>query len=1366
MFKKSLAIILSAFLLVTNMLIPKINITAAGMPTDTVVPGMIYGKYANGISVDGNLDETIWNLDKNEAVNVTEGTTSNNKVHFDTAWDSTNLYVAIKVMDSIVVNNGQPENLLWKDDTVEIFIDGNRNKGINYDASDVQIFIRAKDNMVYTVRNSQKITLDNLVTATRMIDGGYTVEMALPWRNIGVTPKSGTIIGIDVANDDCDTIDANADRSSALTWNNKAGNNYATTVNFGEMMLIKDTEPLISTEGTPEIDGVLKETQWNLNKAIDNSTVTFGSLCDTNYLYFAAKVIDPHDNFIEIFIDGDNNKGSTYDSFDRSFKIGPNKPLEAGSGQSIEGVRAQVVNTDEGYTVEVAVPWSGLGITPQNRMSVGFDIAHKATVWSGNLDNVTTTENFGNLLILNGNVKRAKYTGPRDTVTDTTDESFSKVFERSQDGLYYDPLLGYCVWKPEQYLTYKSPSGDMISFEVQTKEMGTSIELYASKDNIEYTKLTSPINFKAEIVTPASNDTGWYASVKYTSLALPSGTKYLKLKYVQTNLWETTVTKVSFDYRIIHTGSTITVTDNAQDFSKILDYDNLYISSAQGFNTSKFHTWTNNAYMIYKTPSGSILSFEMITEEANMAPVPSYKVYGSEDGVSFKEIPIDPVQIDVKDGWIFKKKYSAPQLDWGINYIKIDSLAGSDGWAAGIANVTYKCVKINQAPLVQNEINAVTQVNTAVSGTLTATDPDGDSLSFEIKRSPEAGTAVISTDQNWTYTPNDSFIGYDSFEVQVSDGQGAMAIVSVKVLINYAPTNLTYYVSAVNGSDTNNGLTESQPFKTIQAASDVSKPGDTIYIMNGVYGQTSGEGVVNIKRSGLPNAYITYKAFPGHKPVLKVKDAWNHIRVTGAAYIKIEDLIIEGNQDDITHEQALAVYNYMVDALEKGTAIDWAYIGTTNTNGISIASNSDNNAKSHHIEVRNLDISKCPGGGIGSSYADYLIFENNKVYDNCKWGIYGGSGISMYNQYNYDYSTETKNFIRNNLSYNNVHLIPWFVVKAMSDGNGIIIDDNKNTQREGAIPYVGRTLIENNITYGNGGSGIHSFSSANVDIINNTSYMNNVTPELNWGEIYASASDNVNIKNNILYGRGKKLNETYGNKNVVYDYNIYFNGTPSVQGENDIIADPGFIDKDNYNFKLRADSPAIDRGTSDQAPAKDYAGTIRPQGNAIDIGAYEYVYIPVKSNDASLKDLKINGATIPGFNPSTTNYNIVLPAGTTIADIPVVTAEVNDAGKAKVVITQASQLPGTSTIAVTAEDEITKINYTINFTVEEATVSDPAPTPNPTEEPGGAENNLPKTGSYYDMNRLITIGGIIVSLGAVMLIIKRKEKSEYEKKNS
>ncbi|MCX6231642.1 MAG: T9SS type A sorting domain-containing protein [Bacteroidetes bacterium] len=84
------------------------------------------------------------------------------------------------------------------------------------------------------------------------------------------------------------------------------------------------------------------------------------------------------------------------------------------------------------------------------------------------------------------------------------------------------------------------------------------------------------------------------------------------------------------------------------------------------------------------------------------------------------------------------------------------------------------------------------------------------------------------------------------------------------------------------------------------------------------------------------------------------------------------------------------------------------------------------------------------------------------------------------------------------------------------------------------------------------------------------------------------------------------------------------------------------------------------------------------------------------ANNATLSDLKVNGVTVTGFASTTYAYSVVLPFGTTV--VPTVTATTTDVNATKV-ITPASALPGTTTVTTTAQDGITHLTYTVNFTI-------------------------------------------------------------------
>jgi hypothetical protein len=83
-------------------------------------------------------------------------------------------------------------------------------------------------------------------------------------------------------------------------------------------------------------------------------------------------------------------------------------------------------------------------------------------------------------------------------------------------------------------------------------------------------------------------------------------------------------------------------------------------------------------------------------------------------------------------------------------------------------------------------------------------------------------------------------------------------------------------------------------------------------------------------------------------------------------------------------------------------------------------------------------------------------------------------------------------------------------------------------------------------------------------------------------------------------------------------------------------------------------------------------------------------------DDTSLSDLTQDGATIAGFTESKTTYDIFLAGGTTV--VPTIAATPNNAN-ATIAITDATSIPGTTTIFITAEDGTTTNTVSINFSI-------------------------------------------------------------------
>ena len=463
----------------------------------------------------------------------------------------------------------------------------------------------------------------------------------------------------------------------------------------------------------------------------------------------------------------------------------------------------------------------------------------------------------------------------------------------------------------------------------------------------------------------------------------------------------------------------------------------------------------------------------------------------------------------------------------------------------------------------------------------------------------------------------------------------------VFVIITIVSYSANYYVDAIKGNNSNAGLSVEKALKTLQKAADKTLAGDTVFVMNGTYVKDNSwsSDVVAETSSGTAEKWIVWMNYPGHQPLISF-DCWRAFNIQGS-YIEVNGLTVKGNNSNITLQQALNQPKSCANPTG-------SYDGRFNGNGISV--DGRNGARFHHFRVKNCTVYDCGGAGITFIQSDYITIENNIIY-NCSWyTVWASSGISLWQNWNSDNETGVKNFIRNNVCYGNRQYVPAIAFNCgFTDGNGIIIDDSENTQNGSTLgSYKGRTLIENNIVYKNGGSGIHTYKSKHVDIVNNTAYHNNQSPELNGGEIFPNASDDIRIFNNILVASAnKRINSNYNNgKTIVYSNNLHFGGnSTAIAGTNLVKGDPLFTDAANNDFRLQQESPAIDKGidslTGVAAPVIDFDGNTRPLGTGFDIGAFEYEFI---SGFGFFITEQYDDFFLVYPNPTTQNVNVQLYA--------------------------------------------------------------------------------------------------------------------------
>ena len=295
-------------------------------------------------------------------------------------------------------------------------------------------------------------------------------------------------------------------------------------------------------------------------------------------------------------------------------------------------------------------------------------------------------------------------------------------------------------------------------------------------------------------------------------------------------------------------------------------------------------------------------------------------------------------------------------------------------------------------------------------------------------------------------------------------------------------------------------------------------------------------------------------------------------------------------------------------------------MASPNTNGNGISGAGDGfDIPPHHLRFADNIAEKLGGAGIGTGQCDWVTIENNISRDNCWTTIYATSGFGLLGWRNFDGTDNVyKCLIRNNVSCNNRTYVIWKHIGKLSDGNGMIIDTTYDPAKGHA--YNGRTLIQNNVSYNNGGSGIHCFKARRVDVVNNTAYMNGATPALAWGQIFFQRTDDATMTNNVMYARpGQPVNTVSkdgsdkGNSNIVRANNVYFGGDfPPIMGKEDVVADPLFLKPGVWtkdaDFRVKAGSPAIGHGAwGPLVPVYDLDGNPRPLDGKPDAGAYQHV---------------------------------------------------------------------------------------------------------------------------------------------------------------
>jgi hypothetical protein len=385
----------------------------------------------------------------------------------------------------------------------------------------------------------------------------------------------------------------------------------------------------------------------------------------------------------------------------------------------------------------------------------------------------------------------------------------------------------------------------------------------------------------------------------------------------------------------------------------------------------------------------------------------------------------------------------------------------------------------------------------------------------------------------------------------------------------------TYVVdqAAPGAADANTG-TEEKPFKTVQRAADVVKPGDTVFVMAGKYDER-----VKISTSGADGQPIILRSMPRRSAVVGGFDL-------RASHICVEGFEIAAEKPAVAVQLGGSYCEVLDNHIHDMMAGVAGTVGKPSPDG----NTRDYSAVAHNRIAFNQVYHSEYGFILGGD--DWLV-ENNEVnrlfmfasgnnYDDCDYSRFFGKGcVERCNYYHGSTSAEIR--------VAHVDCLQTFTVNGeiaqdLLFENNTCFDFHQMCMVESA-PHIGSVrgwkfrgnIVSANSPRMSGGWGPDIIQTLDVTIANNT------ISGVRWAAIGLRGKESTNgqIRNNILANAERAVIDGDGDftaSKPVSEYNLTFKTWAAPGDKNLNGSDPLFVDAGNRNFRLQKGSPAIGAG--------------------------------------------------------------------------------------------------------------------------------------------------------------------------------------------
>lgn len=453
-----------------------------------------------------------------------------------------------------------------------------------------------------------------------------------------------------------------------------------------------------------------------------------------------------------------------------------------------------------------------------------------------------------------------------------------------------------------------------------------------------------------------------------------------------------------------------------------------------------------------------------------------------------------------------------------------------------------------------------------------------------------------------------------------------ICLVAALLMATAASLATEYYVNP-EGDDSATGTAEN-PWQTIGKAAATLQPGDTVYLMNGVYRERLAPA-----RSGLPGQPIVYTVFPDHRAIidgtgvplaerggiLGLVDIGgkSHLRISGLHIVNAtgkmdagifaagsEHIVLENNCIANTGTSGICTWKCR-DVVIAGNRIESVCTGGVNecislmyTDTFDVRENYVHNAPPCPVVLKNRvrrkeGIDAKDGSCNGRIRGNHVHHTSLGIYVDARGSahdieITGNLVHDIFNGFatpdgdgtgdGIVIASETEGTLANIAICNNIIYNALYGIRLAGYGSpgqppatGLVVANNTLHRTRRAIELSNRkatdVVIRNNICSESREFAIGIFKRTWTD-----------PPSL------ALEDPTLSIDHNLIDHRG--ADGTPWEKDNTYGKALFANPAAG-------------------DFRLCEGSAAIDQGSATGAPDVDYDGTLRPQGEGIDIGALE-----------------------------------------------------------------------------------------------------------------------------------------------------------------